>query len=175
MTEPQGWELQKAMAIAMATIASLEAEGVDTDEEELRIVLRDQGADVESLLILLMRAASEADCDADILAARIAKLSERKARVERRRDARREAVASIMEALPAVFPNGKYVGAEFTASLRSLPPKGIVTDEDALPEAYWRTSRRPDLAAINGAVRAGFEIPGVVASNGGSSITIREK
>lgn len=175
MTEPQGWELQKAMAIAMATVASLEAEGVDTDEEELRIVLRDQGADVESLLILLMRAAAEAECDMDALTARIDTLTARKERASRRRDARRLAVISIIDALPAVFPQGKYVGPEFTASVRTLPSKGIVTSEDDLPDVYWRTSRRPDFTLINNALKGGSEVPGVSIGNGGRSITIREK
>lgn len=173
-TAPSGYALEKAMSIAMETVAGLEAEGVDTDERELRIVLADAGADVAGIVLRLLRAADEAGLNADGLAKRMDNLACRKERFDRRHTKCRAAVLSIIEALPTVFPDGKYAGAEFSASVRHGTAKPLVTDLTALPMHCIRVTKSPDMAEIRAQLKLG-DVPGVTMSNGPSILTVRTK
>lgn len=106
------------------------------------------------------------------LKARQADMAERCGRLEARSKAKRAAVAQAMET--AGVP--KIEAPEFTLSLRSIPPKVIITDEAKLPAAYWveTVMRRPDRDAIKGALKSGA-VDGAEFSNGGLSLTVRTK
>jgi hypothetical protein len=124
------------------------------------------------LLVRLLRAAAEADANTESVASRIEALLGRKARFGRRREAYRAAVQQIMEALPTVFPDGKYAGAEYSATIRAGTPKPIVTDENVLPEQFWRVVRSHDMQAIRSALKAG-PVPGVTTSNAAPVLIVK--
>ena len=171
---PSARSLEVAMSIAMEAVSRLEAEGVDTDEDELRILLADMNADVESLLVCLLRAADEAEGTMEAIAARQNDLATRKARMSRQREACRGAALSIIEALPTVFPGGKYKGAEYSASVRPGLPSPIVTDEALLPDQCWQVTRKASMSAIRDLLKSGA-VPGVALSNAAPVITVRTR
>ena len=166
--------LEVAMSIATETVSRLEAEGVDTDEDELRVVLADRDIDIDGLLVRLLRAADEAEGCLEVIAVRQADLATRKARVLRRRESCRDAARAIIEALPTVFPGGKYKGAEYSAAVRPGAPRPIVTDEEALPDGCWMTTRQPSMALIRDALRDG-PVPGVEVNNAPPVLTVRSR
>lgn len=94
--------------------------------------------------------------------------NERKARAEHRIEAHRLAIRALMEAAEL----DKLPLPEATVTLRKLPPKPIVTDEAALPDAFVKITRKPDMAAIKA---ANDPVPGTALDNGGVSLTIRRK
>lgn len=64
---------------------------------------------------------------------------------------------------------------EATLSTRFIPPAPVVADPSALPDDCVRIERKPDMAAIKAAIDAKRDVPGVVMSNGKTSLTIRTK
>lgn len=106
------------------------------------------------------------------LVSQIQDRNERKARVEKRIDAHRTAITALMECAQL----DKLPLAEATLSLRKLSPKVVVTDENALPPEFVRTTTRPDLSAIKAGLESGAAVPGATLSNGGQpSLTIRRR
>ena len=116
---PSAWQMEQAMSIAMATVHQLEAEEVESDEDELRQVFRDQGADIDALMIRLLRAREEAASDITMIATRQEKLARRKQRIAARHNIIRATIQAMVSALPALFPDGKYQCAEFTVTVRT--------------------------------------------------------
>jgi hypothetical protein len=171
---PSGRHLEIAMAIAQATIARLEVEGVTTDEDELVTLLRDQGADVETLLVRLLRASKEAEGRMDALAQRMSDMADRKARFARQYQEFRKAALAMIDALPEVFPGGSYRGAEFTASVHIGTPKPVITNVDALPDHCCRISRLPSMPDIRALLKRG-PVPGVELTNGAPQLTVRTR
>jgi phage host-nuclease inhibitor protein Gam len=53
--------------------------------------------------------------------------------------------------------------------------KAIISDENMLPDAYMRIKKEPDKTAILDALKAGQAVPGAVLSNGGRTLTVRQK
>jgi len=118
------------------------------------------------------------DCEADdgLIAAlkdQIAARQSRRERAETRIDRRKAAITSLMD---AAFLT-KLALPEATVSLRTLQPRPKITDLAALPDAFVVETivRKPDNDAIAVAIEGGAEIPGVVMTNGSSSLTVRRK
>jgi hypothetical protein len=55
-----------------------------------------------------------------------------------------------------------------------VPPKPVVSNPDAVPDAWCRFTRVPDLSAIRTAIMGGHSIPGVTLGNGGLTLARRE-
>ena len=119
---------------------------------------------------------NENEDDEGIVAALDAQIDERGLRMERakaRIDKRKAAIMSLMDC--AQETSVKL--PEATLSLRTLKPRPKVADINELPDDYVieQIVRKPNLEAINEAIQDGAEIPGVVMSNGGSSLSVRRK
>jgi hypothetical protein len=169
---PSAWTLQTVISIAQATLARLEADGtLDTDDAALLSQLRDEGADVETLLVRLLRAIGEAQANAASTDARISALGVRRSRFQRQHDSYRAATFAIMDALGLT----KWKHAEFSASIIPGHPGVVITDEAALPEQFVRITRAPDKAALKEALSQGEVIPGAELSNGLPTLTLRTK
>lgn len=163
MTAPSAWTIQAVMAIANATLERMAREGtIDTDEAALMEALREGGADVDGLLVRLLRARSEADANGEAVAVRIVDLSNRKRRFDRQAEEYRAAAYSILDALGLT----KWRNAEFSVSVSPGRPGVIVTDETALPDRFVRVVRQPDKAAIKAALEQGEVVEGAQLSNG---------
>lgn len=163
MSAPSGFVIQQVMAIAHATLERMAQDGtLDTDEAALMEALREDGADVEGLLVRLLRAMGEAKANAEAVDQRMAALVARGRRFERQAENYRAASYAILDALGLT----KWRHAEFSVSVSPGRPGVIVTDEAALPDRFVRVTRSPDKAAIKAALEQGEVIEGAELSNG---------
>lgn len=69
-------------------------------------------------------------------------------------EAERRAAGLDGEAYEVQLPNGIKMGIKLS------PPSVRITAPEALPDAYWRTTREPVKADISRALKAGQEVPG---------------
>lgn len=106
-----------------------------------------------------------------ILAEQIADRTVRKNRASERVKVSREAIQGLLECARL----DKLVLPEATISVRDVPPKAIISDEAALPDALCKFKRSPDMAAVKAEMEAGRAVPGVTLDNGSVSLTIRRK
>lgn len=168
MTAPSAWAIQQAMTLALSLASRLERDD-DTDAEALLAYLRDGGADVDALLVRLLRAAGEAASDAAAAEDRVKALGARMARFRTREQACRQTIAGILDALGI----DKWKHAEGTVSLRPGRPGVVITNEAALPPELVRVTVTPDKAAIKARLEAGEVVSGAELANGPPTLTIR--
>jgi len=172
MTAPSAWTLQQVMSIAQATLARMEADGtLDTDEAALMDALRQEVPEVDDVLVRLLRAMGEASCNCEMLSGRIEVLQDRRERFTKQQESYRAAVYAIFDALGMT----KWRHAEFTAGITPGRPGVVITDPDALPDAFVRVERKADRAAIKAALEQGQVIPGAELSNGLPTLSVRTK
>lgn len=97
----------------------------------------------------------------------------RKERAKARIDRRKAAISSLMDCAQTT----SIKLPEATLSLRVLKSRPKVVDVEQLPDAFVTISqvRKADNDAIAVAIEGGATIPGVVMTNGGSSLTVRRK
>jgi hypothetical protein len=103
---------------------------------------------------------------------RIGELQERMHRIEHRAEKKRMIVTSIMERAEI----RKLAEPDFTASLRVVPPSLLVTDEQQIPEPFWKPQPpKLDKRSLIGALTAGQNVAGAQLGNGGLTLTVRTK
>lgn len=123
------------------------------------------------LLEWVRRLLGRIESDEGHIAALDEQMSDRKARKDRAAERikhNREAIMALLDCARL----DKLILPEATLSVRAVPPKAIVTDEEAVPDEFCRITKKPDMAAIKAAEGP---IPGVTFDNGGQSLTIRRK
>lgn len=108
---------------------------------------------------------------AEAIKGRCEALSDRKKASEARAEKMRLILTDIMN----VTGEKSYRGPEATVSVRASSPKLIVTDENLIPDEYWKLKKEVSKTALNEASEKGIEIPGTAISNGGQTLTIRSK
>ena len=141
------------------------------DDETLRADTLEGATDINSVLAKLVQEREAAYGMADGIKVPVDDLRQRKARLERRGDGYGEAIEKIMNAAglnKVTLPNA-------TLSITNAAPPVTISDEAAIPERFIRTKREIDKTAINAAVKAGEEIPGVVIGNAATRLTVRVK
>ncbi|MCO5092633.1 siphovirus Gp157 family protein [Bosea sp. (in: a-proteobacteria)] len=141
------------------------------EDETLRSDTLEGETDINNILAKLVQEREAAYAMAEGVKAPVNDLRERKARLERRGDGYGEAIERVMAAAglsKVMLPNA-------TISVSQAAPSVVIKDEDAIPERFVRIKREIDKAAINAAVKAGEEIPGVVVGNGGQRLMVRVK
>jgi hypothetical protein len=67
----------------------------------------------------------------------------------------------------------KLEQADFTASIRAVPPRVEIDDETLLPDDLCKMVRQPDKAAIKEALAKGH-VAGARMTNGGETLSIRK-
>lgn len=167
---PSAYSVQQAMACAASFAATLRQEIGEDDHDRLLLAL-DSETDVIDLLRRVVRASIEADSQADAAETRIRDLTARRDRFRARKEAARGLAFAMLEALGL----SRLDDPEFTVSVGKPRQKVLVTDPDALPDAFVRITRAPDVAAINAAVKAGQVPDGVEVANGMPSLIVRTK
>lgn len=141
------------------------------EDENLRADTLEGATDINVILAKLVQEREAAYGMAEGVKVPVEDLRQRKARLERRGDGYGEAIERIMNAAglsKVVLPNA-------TLSITNAAPSVVVSDEAAVPDHFWRVKREIDKPAINAAVKAGEEIPGVSVSNGATRLTVRVK
>lgn len=143
------------------------------DDEQLKLDCLEGETSLFEIVRILLNLNED---DEGIIRALDQQIDERAIRIGRaklRIERRKAAIASLMDCARTT----KLPLPEATLSLRTLKPRPKVVDVNALPDAFVieETIRKPDTDAIAVAIESGTEIPGVVMTNGGSSLTVRRK
>jgi hypothetical protein len=164
-------KLHNQIRAATALRESLKATGDDED------LIRDMIEGETSLHEMIDRVVLSMDEDEMLvtgLEARASELSDRKKRLEDRIGRKRAMIEQAM----VVGEIQKLERPTFTLSLRKTPPKIIIEDEAAIPSQFWKAaSPTLDKKALADALNAeaAAPIPGASLSNGGISLTKRNK
>lgn len=144
----------------------------DEDDDVLLADMLEAETDLHPMLEKLLGWIEQDEGAAAALKQQVEDRTERKRRFEARVATKREAITALLE----IAGLDKLQLPEATLSIRRLPPKTLVADEQAIPDEYVRIKRVPDMAAIKAAVESGVAVPGTTMSNGGDlSLTIRRK
>ena len=108
---------------------------------------------------------------AEAIKERTGALNDRKARFERRAEASRALIRTLMMQAGV----DKIPLPEATISLSKGRASVDVIDVNELPQGFYSTERKPDKKAIQSALEAGEQVPGAVMANGKTSLMIRTK
>jgi hypothetical protein len=164
---PSAWALERAMSIAQQALAAAADQGGETDADALLAITIDAGVDVHGLMLRLCLAADEDGTNAEACKKREADTAARRRRFSRHEEAKRAAIFGILQALPELFPAGKFKHALADASIRRGKDGIIVTDEAKLPDRFVKTERTPKKAEIAEAIlKDGEIVPGAEKRNG---------
>jgi hypothetical protein len=142
-------------------------------DEELKLSTLEGETELCEIVSALLAENEDDEGSIENVKGQIAVRKERIARFERRIEARRDAIVSLMDTAMVT----KLPLPEATVSLRTLGSRIKIVDEAQLPDAFVNIVevRKPDKEAIEVAIEGGASIPGVVRTNGGSSLTVRRK
>lgn len=146
------------------------AEFPDIDPETLTDTL-DGETGIYDIIDRFIRDARQDDAMAEALSPMQRDMAERKARFTARAERLRDAALKLMNTIG----ERKIIRPDYTASVRTVPPKVIVTDETALPDPVCKFERKPDKAAIKEALEQGKTVTGATLSNGTQALSIRTK
>jgi hypothetical protein len=146
--------------------------GLEADEQ-LKLSALEGETELNEIVSELLAANEDDESMIEGIKAQIDTRKQRLGRLENRIDARKSAIISLMDCARIT----KLPLPEATVSLRTLLPRPKVVDVEQLPPALTQTvtTIKPDMAAIDAALERGDQVPGVVMTNGGASLTIRRK
>lgn len=151
--------------------AELKAVFADIDDETLRDTLEGISSLPEALAAVI-RAYMEDLTLAAALGMRISDMQQRLARFEARAEKKRALVTQVMERAEL----RKLQEPDFTVSLQAVPPGLVVSDETAIPTAYWKPQPpKLDKKGLLAYLNAGQVVPGVALGNGGTTISVRTR
>lgn len=141
-----------------------------SEDEVLRADMIEGATNVHEFLSYVVRRIGERQALASGIADYAKDIGERKARVERSVEALRELSFKIMNDAKL----RKIELPEATLSVRAVPPKVIITDEENLPDIACKFKREPDKTKIKELLATGT-VPGAEMSNGSETLSIRIK
>jgi len=160
----------KSFAITTETAAALAAHIRDEfpGDDDLLADMLEGNTEAADWLDSLIDHEADDEAMMEAISLRIKDLQDRKARFGRRKAPRRALMMALLDAVGL----SKWERPLATVSIGAKSPKPIVTDETALPDAFWRVKREPDLTAIR---NAGTLPPGCDMDNGGRTLIVRTK
>ena len=149
----------------------LVAEFPETDEETLLDTLEGL-TDLHEMIAAVTRTRLDDLALTGALKSRIAEMQSRLSRIEYRAEVLKEAVVSTMERAGI----RKISEADFTLTLRPTAAPLQITEEDLIPDVYWRPQPpRLDRKGLIEALKDGGAVPGAVLGNGGMTISVRTR
>ncbi len=149
----------------------LAADFPDADEECLRDTLEGL-TNLTDMLAEVLRSALEDQAFGSALRSRIGDMHARLARIEERARKKRDLVCSVMERADV----RKLTEPDLTVSLRPSRAPLVVTDEEVIPEGYWKTQGpKLDRQGLIAALSAGRDVPGALLGNAPMTISVRTK
>ena len=163
--------IERCIAAYQRTKALLEADpNIEMDEQAIRTALDADPSVVQpdELLRRIVAAivfAEAREAESKTIAASMAA---RQQRYAQRSSWLRELLFDVMAALE----RRSFLAPLATVSIHPGKASVVITDEQALPEAYIRTKREPDRAALLRGLNAGKQIPGAVLSNPMPSVAL---
>lgn len=155
------------LGLAIATLQR--ALAGEPDEDGVLHEPEQVAEDIDALLAGVLRAAVEAADMADAARQRADALKARSDRYKVRAETLRAAAFAAMDATG----QRRVELPDLTASIRTPPPRVLITDEAAIPPDMTRTVTTPDKTAIAAALKRGDAVPGAELSNSIPTIQIR--
>lgn len=140
-------------------------------DEQLKLSTLEGETELNELVSLLLDENDDDEGMIEAVKGQIATKRERIARFDRRIEARKNAIVSLMDTAMLT----KLALPEATVSVRTLGPRPKVSIEEAVPDAFCKFVRKPDMKLIEAGLERGESIPGVIMTNGGASLTVRRK
>jgi phage host-nuclease inhibitor protein Gam len=141
------------------------------DDADLRLDMIEGETDAMEVATRLVRTIRQSETTVDAIKAEIDMLKARSSRYATRKDRARAVLEGLMDAMGTV----KLSLTVATITMSEGREKAIISDENMLPDAYMRIKKEPDKTAILDALKAGQAVPGAVLSNGGRTLTVRQK
>lgn len=141
------------------------------EDETLRADMMEAETDLHTVIAKCLEQRQEAESMVGAIKERIVAMNERKARFQRKSDAMKDLMQSIMET--ADLP--KVMLPEATLSILSGRVSVNVIDANELPQGYYAIERKPDKKAIKAAMEKGDQIPGAELVMGEDTLTIRSR
>ncbi len=149
----------------------LSADFPDADEECLRDTLEGL-TNLTDMLAEVLRSALEDQAFVTALRSRIGDMQARLSRIEERARKKRDLVCAVMERADV----RKLMEPDLTVSLRPSRAPLVVTDEEAIPEGYWKAQApKLDRHGLLAALSAGRDVPGALLGNAPMTISVRTK
>lgn len=165
------YAIAQTVSAVRATVDRMRADNPDTDADALLSVIQSEAPEFSDVMAALCRAADEAASDRDAVTERIRVLQER----SKRHDSRLEAYRALIFAALDAAGQTKWKSPEFTVSITPGRAGVVITDPQAIPDAFVRIKREPDKTAIGAAIASGNAVPGAEQRNGLPTLTIRTK
>lgn len=171
MSAPSPYAMEQAMSVLLSVRARLLEDDPDlaSDERLMADMLEGETDGALEVIHRYVRAALHAASLAEAAKKRAADIASRAARYAKREGDLRGGVFAAMEALGL----RKIEQPDFTASVSVGASSVVITDEDALPDAFVRITRTPDKTAIGQAIKTGQTVHGAEISNGLPRLTVR--
>lgn len=141
------------------------------EDEDLRADIFEAETDLHPLIERLVKMKLDADTMAAAIKARKQDISERQARFERKAEAAKSLIKSVMVA--ADIP--KVTLPDATVSVTSARVIVEIDDLDAIPQGYAKFEKRADKTALKAALEAGEEIPGARLAFSDEGLMVRQK
>src|SRR5258708_5799469 len=164
--------LYHEIATAAWLVERIRAVFPDADEELLATAVEGE-TNLTECVVHVLRSAEDDRTLSAALHIRIAELEERKDRLDRGIERKREIAVAAMER----FSLRKVTAPDFTATLTPSPVKVIIIEQSLIPESYMRQKPppppEPDKNLIRAALQDGQTIPGATLSNPGHHVHVR--
>ena len=141
------------------------------EDEDLRADMFEAETDLHPLIERLVKMKLDADAMAAAVKARKQDIAERQSRFERKSEAAKALIKSVMVA--ADIPKVQLPDA--TVSITSPRVVVEITDLDAIPQGYAKFEKRADKTALKAALEKGDEIPGAVLVFSDEGLMVRTK
>lgn len=141
------------------------------EDEALRADMIEGETDLARVVSRALDHRQEAETMAEAIKSRETDLGERRGRYERRS----EAMKSLIKSLMITAGQDKLTLPEATISLTKARETVSIIDIDALPQGTFTTVRQPDKKAIKSSIDAGADVPGAALVVGEPGLTVRTK
>lgn len=159
-------------AFVKAEVGKLLAEYPELEaDEELRADAIEGETDAHKIISRALEQRQEAETLAGAIKARVVDLSARQSRFERKSEAMKQLIRTIMRAGNLQ----KLTLPEATLSITSPRQTVGIEDLEQLPQGYFKTVRQADKTAIKSALELGEEIPGAYLVTGTPGLMVRTK
>lgn len=143
----------------------------DIDDDTLSDTLEGL-TNLNEQLAAIVRSQQEDRVLSNALKERIQEMQERQKRFEQRVSKKRDLVTSVMERSGIT----KLAEDDFTVSLRAVAPQLVISDENVIPEPFWKIQApKLDRQLIMAHLKSDQPVDGANLGNGGMTISVRVK
>jgi len=154
----------------LANALAIRRELEDRDDPQLILDMIEGGTDLHEALCVLYEEIAVDEALIVGLEKKIDELDDRKARLAKSCEDRRNLILMAMER--AGIQTIKSPVA--TLTVKQIPPRVDIVNEAEIPSRFWVVPEpKLDKKALNAAVKEGEQVPGAILTNGGITLQIR--